>query len=261
MVSSLKMHILVSRKLFTCSFLFFLLFLVLFFFWWLLQRVIIDGAKKLVDEASAESLDIGALNSPKTFCIADLGCSVGPNTFAAVENIVEAVKSKYQLSQSLSTSQTPEFHVFFNDHVSNDFNMLFTSLPHDKQYYAAGVPGSFYGRLFPEASLHFVNSSTSLHWLSRVPEEVMYRESLAWNKGHIHYGNSGEEVIRAYKAQHQKDMEKFLQARAQEVVYGGVMVFTFPFNPNGLHPSQSTVNLTYDLLGSSLVDLARKVSH
>ncbi|KAF3437769.1 hypothetical protein FNV43_RR20525 [Rhamnella rubrinervis] len=203
-----------------------------------------------------EKLDIGALNPPKTFCIADLGCSVGPNTFAAVENIIEAVKSKYQ-SQSLS-SQIPEFQVLFNDHVSNDFNILFTSLPHDKQYYAAGLPGSFYGRSFPEASLHFVHSSTSLHWLSRVPKEVMKKDSLAWNKGRIHYANSGHQVIQAYKAQHECDMGRFLGARAHEIVYGGLMVLSFPFNPNGLHPSQCLSNLSFDLLGSSLMELARK---
>ncbi|KAF3437765.1 hypothetical protein FNV43_RR20521 [Rhamnella rubrinervis] len=210
-----------------------------------------------MNEAIAEKLDIGALNSPKNFCIADLGCSVGPNTFAAVEIIIEAVKSKYDQSQSLS-SQIPQFQVFFNDHVSNDFNMLFTSLPQDKQYYAAGVPGSFYERLFPEASLHFVHSCSSLHWLSRVPEEVTNKNSPAWNKGRIHYANSRDEANRAYKAQRERDMDKFLQLRAQEVVHGGLMLVNFNFNLNGTHPSQCVSNLNLDLIGSSLMDLARK---
>ncbi|KAF3450095.1 hypothetical protein FNV43_RR06175 [Rhamnella rubrinervis] len=215
------------------------------------QGEIIDVAKEFINETIAEKLDIGALDSPKTFSIADLGCSVGPNTFTAVGNIVEAVKSKYQ-------SQSPEFHVFFNDHISNDFNMLFASLPHDKQYYAAGVPGSFYGRIFPEASLHFVHSSSSLQWLSRVPKEVMIKNSSGWNKGRIHFTNSGDEVIRAYQAQHEKDMEKFLQARALEVVHGGLMVLIFAFKPNGAHPSQCLINLALDLVGSSLMDLVKK---
>ncbi|KAF3437767.1 hypothetical protein FNV43_RR20523 [Rhamnella rubrinervis] len=222
-----------------------------------LQRNYLEVAKEVMKEAIAEKLDIGALNSPKTFCIADLGCSVGPNTFAAVEIIIEGVKTKYDQSQSLS-SQIPQFQVFFNDHVSNDFNMLFTSLPQDKQYYAAGVPGSFYERLFPEASLHFVHSCSSLHWLSRVPEEVTNKNSPAWNKGRIHYGNSGDEVIRAYKAQRERDMDKFLQFRAQEVVHGGLMLVNCTFNHNGTHPSQCTCNLILDLLGSCLMDLARK---
>ena len=224
-----------------------------------LQRNVIEVAKEVMNETIAEKLDMGAFNSSKTLNIADLGCSVGPNTFAAVEIIIEAVKSKYE-SQSLS-SQIPQFQVFFNDHVSNDFNLLFTSLPQDKQYYAAGVPGSYYERLFPEASLHFVHSSNSLHWLSRVPEEVMNKNSPAWNKGQVHYANSGDEVIRAYKAQCERDMEKFLQVRAQEVVNGGLMLLYFTCNPNGTHPSQCIANLILDLIGSSLMDLARKVQN
>ncbi|KAF3450092.1 hypothetical protein FNV43_RR06172 [Rhamnella rubrinervis] len=215
------------------------------------QRGVIDVAKNVINETIAENLDIGAFNSSKTIRIADLGCSVGPNTFTAVENIIEAVKSEYQ-------SQIPEFHVFFNDHVSNDFNLLFTTIPQDKQYLAAGIPGSFYGRIFPEASLHFVHSSASLHWLSRVPKEVKDKNSPAWNKGQIIYAYSGDEVIRAYKAQHEKDMDNFLQARALEVAYGGLMVLTFPFNPNGSHPSERLVNLSFGLIGTCLMDLVKK---
>ncbi|XP_048329769.1 loganic acid O-methyltransferase-like isoform X4 [Ziziphus jujuba] len=221
-----------------------------------LQREIIDVAKEVAKEAIIEKLDVGVLNSPKTFRIADLGCSVGPNTFAAVENIIEAVKSKYQ-SQGLN-SKIPEFQVFFNDHVSNDFNLLFASLPQDKQYYAAGSPGSFYGRVFPEASLHIVHSSTSLHWLSGVPKEIVDKDSPAWNKGKVHYASSGDQVIQAYKAQYESDMEKFLQARAHEIVYGGLMLLILPFHPSGIHPSQSATNLSLDLIGYSLMDLAKK---
>ncbi|XP_048328858.2 loganic acid O-methyltransferase-like isoform X2 [Ziziphus jujuba] len=220
------------------------------------HRGIIDVAKQFLNEVIAEKLDIGTVVSSKAFCIADLGCSVGPNTFAAVENIIEAVKSKYQ-SQGLN-SKIPEFQVFFNDHVSNDFNLLFTSLPQDKKYYASGVPGSFYGRIFPEASLHFVHSSFSVQWLSGVPKEVKNKSSPAWNKGQIHYANSGDEVIRAYKAQYEKDMDQFLEARAHEIVVGGLMVLMFLFNPDGIHPSQSSANMMLDLIGSSLIDLVKE---
>ncbi|XP_048329765.1 loganic acid O-methyltransferase-like isoform X2 [Ziziphus jujuba] len=222
----------------------------------LYKRRIIDVSKEVAKEAILEKLDIGVLNSSKTFGIADLGCSVGPNTFAAVENIIEAVKNKYQ-SRGLN-SKIPEFQVFFNDHVSNDFNLLFASLPQDKQYYAAGSPGSFYGRLFPEASLHIVHSSTALQWLSRVPKEIVDKDSPAWNKGKVHYASSGDQVIQAYKAQYEKDMEKFLQARAHEIVHDGLMLLILPFNPNGIHPSQSASNLCLDLFGYSLMDLAKK---
>jgi hypothetical protein len=71
----------------------------------------------LVNEAIAEKLDINQLvfssTSSKLFTIADLGCFVGPNTFIAVENIINYVKLKYQSFGS--NQEALEFQVFFND--------------------------------------------------------------------------------------------------------------------------------------------------
>ncbi|XP_015882839.3 loganic acid O-methyltransferase-like [Ziziphus jujuba] len=220
------------------------------------QRKATDSAKEPIKKAIAEKLGKEILQSSKTFRIADLGCSVGPNTFFAAQNILEAVESKYK-SEGLN-SQIPDFQVFFSDHTSNDFNLLFTSLPQDRRYYVAGVPGSFHGRLFPKNSLHFVHSSYAIHWLSRAPKEVVNKNSPAWNKGRIHYSNSGDEVVLAYKAQYDKDVQQFLQARAQEIVYGGLMVLIVPGIPNGTHHSQSLPSMNLELLGSCLMDLARK---
>lgn len=185
--------------------------------------------------------------------------SIGPHTFAAVENIIEGVKFKYQ-SQSLA-SQFPEFQVFFNDHISKDFSFQFTSLPRDSKYYAAGLPGSFHCQIFPESSLHIVHASSSIHWLSRVPKEVMNKYSPAWNGGRIHYSSSRDEVIQDYKAQYDKDTKRFLQARAHEVVYGGRMALIFPSIPNGNPHSKSIENICFHLLGSCLMDMAKKVQN
>jgi indole-3-acetate O-methyltransferase len=78
----------------------------------------------------------------------------------------------------------PEFSAFFSDLPSNDFNTLFQLLPplanygvsmeeclaanNHRSYFAAGVPGSFYRRLFPARSVDFFHSAFSLHWLSQV---------------------------------------------------------------------------------------------
>ncbi|KAM0980153.1 hypothetical protein FF1_015911 [Malus domestica] len=220
------------------------------------QRGVVDAAQQLISRAIAENLDVEKLPSSNTFCIADLGCSIGPNTFIAVQNILEAVEIKYQ-GQGLN-SHIPEFHVFFNDHTLNDFNTLFQSLPTRRRYYAAGVPGSFYVRVFPNASIHFFHSSCALQWLSRVPKEVVDRNSPAWNKGRIVYSNSTDEVLRAYEAQHAEDMECFLHARAQEIANGGLMVLIIPGRPNGTPHSLSSVNQAHQLLGSCLMDLAMK---
>ena len=114
---------------------------------------------------------------------ADLGCSVGPNALKFADYITDSVRQACRL-RSL---EVPEIQYFFSDLPSNDFNTLFLQMlalgeeeenkstggPGDnsekpKPYFAAAVPGSFYDRLFPQASLHIINCVWSLHWLSEV---------------------------------------------------------------------------------------------
>ena len=142
-----------------------------------LQRRVIEASKDLIDEVIEDELEIDSscVNGSKAFGIADLGCSVGQNTFIAVQNIIEAVERVYKAKNESNSSSSLEFHVFFNDHYSNDFNSLFRSSSYaSRNYYAAGVAGSFYGRLFPKSSLHFVNCSYALHWRSQVQKEVVF---------------------------------------------------------------------------------------
>ncbi|KAG6618155.1 hypothetical protein I3843_06G049600 [Carya illinoinensis] len=215
-----------------------------------------DVAKVMIDDAIAEKLDVKkfSFTSKSTFRIADLGCSVGPNTFNVMQNIIDAVQHKCQ-SQGL-TSRTPEFQVFFNDIPSNNFNTLFTTLPPERPYFAAGVPGSFHGRLFPESSLHFVHSFYALHFLSEVPKELLNKNSPAWNKGRISYTCAQDEVAHAYAAQFAEDMATFFDARAKELVVDGIMVLIMPAIPN---VGQSSVHgLMSDCLGSSLMDMAKE---
>ncbi|KAK9931695.1 hypothetical protein M0R45_018962 [Rubus argutus] len=221
------------------------------------QREAMESTKELVTKEIGEKLDIDHLLPSNVFHIVDLGCSVGPNTFSSVENILEAVLLKYQ-SQGPMNPQIPEFQVFFNDHTPNDFNLLFKSLPPNRQYYAVGVPGSFYGRLFPRASIHLFHSSFALQWLSEVPKEVVEKNSPAWNKGRIHYLSSTDEVVRAYNAQYVADMECFLHARAQELVDGGLMVLIIPGCPHGTSVSDTMAYLTIQLLEACLIDMVTK---
>lgn len=220
------------------------------------QRKAIEAAKELINKAIAEELDIKTLSSSNTFKIADLGCSVGTNTLLAMQNIINAVEHKFH-SQGKRT-KLPEFQVFFNDQASNDFNELFTSLPSEMQYFAAGVPGSFHRRLFPNNSLHFVHSSCAAQWLSRVPEAVQDKSSPAWNKGRVHYSNSTAEVIKAFETQYAKDMDNFLKIRAQEIVHGGLMALVLPGRLNGTPHTDAYINKAFELVESSLIDLAKK---
>ncbi|KAJ9708563.1 hypothetical protein PVL29_000548 [Vitis rotundifolia] len=220
-----------------------------------LQRKATDACRTMIEEAIAQKLDVKCFSS-NPFRLADLGCSVGPNTFKAMQHIVEAVERKY-LAQGLK-SEMPEFQVFFNDHVANDFNTLFASLPTERRYFACGVPGSFHDRLFPESSIHFMFSSHALHWLSKVPEELLDKNSPAWNRGRIHCTSAPDEVSHAYAAQFDHDVEIFLNARAKELVVGGMIVLLIPALPNGIPASQSPFGVMFDLLGASLMDMAKE---
>ncbi|XP_047250261.1 loganic acid O-methyltransferase-like isoform X5 [Capsicum annuum] len=165
-----------------------------------LQREVLDNSKEMVRDAITRKLDIKKimLSSSNTLCLADFGCSIGPNTFIAMQHVVQSLKEKYHNTNIL------EFEVFFNDHVTNDFNTLFRSVPIDRSYYAFGVPGTF-------------------------------------------HGTSNVEVLNAYVAQFEKDMEMFLDARAEEIVEGGMMVIISP---------QSSECLV-KFFGSSLMDLGK----
>ncbi|KAM7280044.1 hypothetical protein ACFE04_007178 [Oxalis oulophora] len=220
------------------------------------QREALQLAEVLIREAIAENLDIiPVLSSSNALNIADLGCSTGPNTFACVHNIIESVLLKYESEQ-----EPIEFQVFFNDHIANDFNMLIKALPSDRKYFAAVVPGPFQSRLFPKASIHFFNSSYALHWLSRIPIEVVDKNSPVFNKGRIHLHNAPKAVGEAFSAQFARDMKSFLDARAEEIVGGGLIVVIIICNLDNLHSSGPVIALEtclLDMIKAGLISEAK----
>ncbi|XVF71526.1 hypothetical protein PTKIN_Ptkin12aG0045000 [Pterospermum kingtungense] len=196
------------------------------------QRRAVDDAKKFISESIFDLLDIEnlSLESSNRFQIADLGCVTGPNTFFAVQNIIEAVDQNYKTKHR--NLQTLEYHVFFSDRVDNDFNTLFRTLPSSRPYFAVGVPGSFYGRLFPKESIHIMYSSNSLNWLSRVPNYVVDINSPVWNGNSIYY--------------------------REELVGKGLMALVLAGRQNGLPLCQTGIGKSFDLLGSCLFDMANE---
>lgn len=227
--------------------------------------MIIDAAKEMISESIFDKLDLKSLgfdDTCGTFKLADFGCSVGPNTFIVVQNIIEAVQTKYRADHQdnhQNSSSALAFQVFFNDHYGNDFNTLFQTMPPSRKYFAFGVPGSFHGRLFPQSSLHFAHSSSSLNWLSKIPKEILDSRSPAWNKGSIICSGLVEGVSEAYSAQFKNDTEAFLNARAHELVPGGLIVFVLFSLPNGVPMIDSNGGKLYGFLGSCLIDMTTKV--
>ncbi|KAI4297271.1 hypothetical protein L6164_037165 [Bauhinia variegata] len=172
---------------------------------------------------------------PKCLKVADLGCSSGSNTLFIVSEIMDAI---HAASFSLNY-QPPEFQFFLNDLVGNDFNTIFKLLPDffkklemekGKKFgscFIAGVPGSFYRRLFPSNSMHFFHSSFGQHWLSQVPKGLT-SGGLPLNKGNIYVTESSPPaVLRAYQEQFQEDFKLFLRLRSEELVRDGGMLLIF----------------------------------
>ncbi|KAL8104447.1 putative jasmonic acid carboxyl methyltransferase 2 [Apium graveolens] len=202
--------------------------------------------------------DYGINGFPQCFKLADLGCSSGPNTLFLVNTVIDIVHATCQHKDF----HVPEFQVFLNDLPGNDFNTIFkmvqpfhSRLADEKgdtckdKCFISGVPGSFYTRLFPSTSLDFIHSSSSLHWLSQVPEKL---ES---NKGHIHLAEgSPPGIFQAYLNQYTRDFSTFLRLRCREITPNGRMVLAFQ-GRSSADPISSGCIL-FELLAKSLHDMS-----
>ncbi|KAK6924399.1 SAM dependent carboxyl methyltransferase [Dillenia turbinata] len=223
----------------------------------LVQKKVITLTKPITVSAMT---DLYYTLSPTKICIADLGCSSGPNTLFVVS---EVIKTVVRLHKKLGRqNESPEFLVFLNDLPGNDFNTIFKSLLPDFQEnlrqelgrgfgpcFVTAAPGSFYGRLFPSQSLHFVHSSYSLQWLSQVPE------GLEENKGNIYMAStSPPNVLEAYFNQFQKDFSYFLKCRGEELMTGGRMVLTF-LGRKSDDPSSKEGCYIWELMALALNDM------
>ncbi|KAG2323851.1 hypothetical protein Bca52824_006579 [Brassica carinata] len=213
------------------------------------QRGAIEAAGALLREEIHKRLDL-ANHTRSSFTIADFGCSSGPNTLLAIDIIIQALLHKF--SSSTADVKTPEFQVFLNDLSHSDFNALFALLPPQSQrpYFVAGVPGSFYGNLFPKASLNLAHSSCALNWLSDLPPELTDTTSPAHNRGRIFYTGASAEVAQAYSCQFKKDIKSFLVARSRELAEDGLMALIVPGVPDGFLDSQASTGSEFDLVGS-----------
>nr|GME00557.1 jasmonate O-methyltransferase [Ipomoea batatas] len=230
------------------------------------MKIMLEG-NPLLEEALNRILFNDNVNFPETMGIADLGCSSGPNTLTVVSKIIGIVyNSTRKTGQPL-----PELRVYLNDLPWNDFNDIFMSLPafykrlkeekgkEMENCFVTGVPGSFYGRLFPRKSLHFIHSSSSLHWLSQVPPSLDGEDaSTALNKGKIYISKtSPPSVLTAYSQQFQKDFSLFLKSRSAEMLPGGGMVLSFMGRSSG-DPTTEDSCYQWELLAQALSALVSK---
>ncbi|PRQ27081.1 putative jasmonate O-methyltransferase [Rosa chinensis] len=236
------------------------------------QNKILAIAKPIIEKALLELLGSNRVMATESMGIADLGCSSGPNTLLLISEIMDVIHAQLSSGQLHPSSSSMEFRVFLNDLCSNDFNTVFMTLPafynklrEDDRYkrlfganpnlFISAVPGSFYGRLFARKSLHFVHSSSSLHWLSQVPPSLDSKTGTALNKGKIYISKSSPQcVLDAYSLQFHEDFLMFLKSRAEEIVGGGRMVLSFMGRPT-LDPTTEQSCYHWELLALALMSM------
>ncbi|XP_031250132.1 probable caffeine synthase 4 [Pistacia vera] len=199
------------------------------------QNDVILKAKPLIQESIYEMCSNNVFS--ECFRFADLGCSSGPNTYLPTWEVIEAL----DLTCRGFNHKPPMLQVFLNDLPGNDFNSAFKSLPSfyerlekekgdefgQHNCLIAAVPRSFYERLFPPHSLHFIFSSYAVHWLSQVPEGLVSESGIPMNKQNFYIGKTSPSNVRkAYLDQFEKDFTLFLKLRSEELKSGGRMVLT-----------------------------------
>ncbi|KAK9700030.1 hypothetical protein RND81_08G212400 [Saponaria officinalis] len=181
----------------------------------------------------------------KVLNVADLGCGVGPNPVTFIATVIETMHKVCKEMEKRKDDQVSELQIYMSDLPSTDFNMLFKDAAKLQGQardgtplcFVMGAPGSFYGRLFPAKSLHFVHSSASLHWLSQVPLGVRSEDGVELNKGNILASHTSTPYIQqTYFAQFKHDFTSFLICRSQEVVTNAHMVL-FLAGRNSIKPS------------------------
>ncbi|KAI3938472.1 hypothetical protein MKW92_030806 [Papaver armeniacum] len=223
----------------------------------IVEEAILDMLSKLYDSTTIPA----ATSKPgkTTIGIAELGCSSGPNALSVVSHVLETIYNKNRESGVV----TPEILVFLNDLPGNDFNTIFKDVGSFQDElkttegegfgpcFVAGMPGTFYGRLFPSGTLHFVHSSYSLHWLSQAPEEIKKT-----NKGNFYITKSSPaSVVTAYLNQFKKDFRVFLECRSEELVEGGRMVLTLVGRSSSEDPTSKECCSFWELLSMSAHDM------
>ncbi|KAE8726881.1 hypothetical protein F3Y22_tig00005974pilonHSYRG00353 [Hibiscus syriacus] len=146
------------------------------------QKAVISKVTPIIEESIR---DMFKEMAPTCIKVADLGCSSGANTFHTISQVINTIHEICKLEEL----KFPEFEVLLNDLPDNDFNSVFKSVPGfierlkkekgvmvQEGCFIGAVAGSFYDRLFPTRSLHFVNSSYALHWLTK----RRIRETYTW---------------------------------------------------------------------------------
>jgi hypothetical protein len=155
-------------------------------------------------------LDVSS-SSSSPLVITDFGSSQGRNSIKAMKIIIEYLRE----TNKLVTSPL----VVHNDLPTNDWTGLFKLLAEDNSYQGVANGYSFYRQCLPSNSLSLGFTSSSMHWLSKLPCNIT-------NNCFHTYAEENER--QAFQNQAKLDFNTFIEHRSRELVPGGVLVLSIP---------------------------------
>ena len=141
--------------------------------------------------------------------IADYGCAHGSNSIYAMKLILDYIKQTKQINRS--------FLIIHNDLSSNDWSTVFNLLNDDQTYFGLANGRSFYEQCLPSNSLSIAYSSTSIHWLSRLPCNVF---------NHCMPRFAEQAQLIEFEKQAENDYRLFLENRSRELISGGIIILS-----------------------------------
>jgi hypothetical protein len=176
-----------------------------------------------IDDAIAK-LPLPGPAQPVT--ILDLGSSEGGNAVRVMAAIVAGLRRR--TGQSVRT--------IYSDLPSNNFNQLFANLEEARRaglfprgVYPSAVGSSFYGPLLPPGTVHLATCFNSIQWLDQLPavplpDCVVYRRPASPRPSRA----APAEVTTAFTRQAERDLVRFFECRARELVPGGKLLLASP---------------------------------
>ncbi len=201
-----------------------------------LQAAAVELGLDTLREAAA---DVPIPVPPQPLIVADYGCAHGQNSLAPMGVAITALRTRTDLPVTVIHTDLP----------GNDFSAVFESIATDPRSYtkvdgnAYGLAAghSFYDTVLPPASAVLGWSSTTTHWLSRVPGPV---------PGHLTAQSTHDDHVRAlFAEQAAADWHGFLAARATEIAPGGRLVMVEPCaHPDGHLGSEPMMELMNEVM-------------
>ncbi|CAF0784049.1 unnamed protein product [Didymodactylos carnosus] len=184
------------------------------------QLTAVQKSLPFIQKAVKEYQTTSSSTTPSPFTIVDYGCSQGGNSLIAIQEILSALRQKYDGGGDGSFPD--DFLIVFNDLPTNDWNTLIKtvvkeSLP-NRRCFTLASGRSFYEQILPLNTVDFGYTSTAIHWLSKKPcnlSNQCFSCSVTDNK---------PEEFQLWKEQACEDYRLFLQQRSKELKKGAILL-------------------------------------